>query len=94
MKKIEIEYPTITYETLTIDVDKLIDICIEELKSDGEESITKDCILDELGNNMEYYLEKYGLIEFDYEENAWEIINDDTYCNLEKRLNELEELPL
>lgn len=93
MKKIEIEYPVSTYDTLIIDIDELINMGIEELKSDGVESIN-DFLLDEFGNNMGYYLEKYGLNEFDYEESAWNIIVDRTYSEIEDRLNELEELPL
>lgn len=93
MKEIKIEYPVVTYEELIIDIDKLIDICINNLKSEGIESID-DCLLDEFGNNMDYYLKKYGLNELNYEENAWDLIIEETYYNIEARLDELGKLPL
>ena len=93
MKKIKIEYPVVTYEELIIDIDKLIDICIKELKSEGRE-FTNDYLSEEFGNNMAYYLEKYGLDELDYEEYAWYSITEETYYSIKKRLDELEELSL
>lgn len=94
MKKIEIEYPTITYKTLIMDIDKLIDTCIKELKFENVESITEDAVIDEFVNNTDYYLEKYGLNEFDYVESAWSQIIDEAVDAFSDRIYELEELPL
>lgn len=64
MHNITVTYETVVTKKLSLDIDQVIDLVVENTKkdADGEEMSLFDlqCVF---GDNMNYYLEKLGLIK-------------------------------
>lgn len=64
MHNITVTYETVVTKKLSLDIDQVIDLVVEDTKkdADGEEMSLFDlqCVF---GDNMNYYLEKLGLIK-------------------------------
>lgn len=64
MHNITITYETVVTKKLSLDIDQIIDLTVEDTKksADGKEISLFDlqCVF---GDNMNYYLEKLGLIK-------------------------------